>query len=63
MTRFLRWAFTGTAGMSAVLCVASCVLWYRSFWPVYNDHMGLIETFFPAGEGTGGTQREIATPT
>ncbi len=32
MRRLLRWAFNGTAAVLALLFVATCVLWVRSYW-------------------------------
>src|SRR5580698_7832288 len=32
MRRLLRWTFNFSAAVSAVLCVATCVIWARSYW-------------------------------
>jgi hypothetical protein len=38
MKRFRRWVFNGLAALSLVLCLATCVLWVRSYFvpEVYN---------------------------
>jgi len=39
MKRFRRWVFNAIAALSLVICVATAVLWVRSYW--FDDEVGI----------------------
>jgi hypothetical protein len=48
--RSRRWLFNGFAALSMALCLATCVLWVRSYW--YHDELGYVIIDVPAHHGT-----------
>jgi hypothetical protein len=53
MRRLLRWAFNAAAAVSALLCVATCVLWVQSYRAGWLVNWSRPRTEFQAGAAKG----------
>src|SRR5579859_2829443 len=53
MRRLLRWAFNFAALVSALLFVATCVMWVRSYWAGYEVSRAVKKECVAVGSGRG----------